>query len=94
MPKNDIRVTYAVDRQTVASLDELAKRWGVSKSEAVRRAVRQARERVDAHFSQLSPLEALEYGMRHPSRSQEEAEEWMQETRAIRQSWGEDSDTP
>jgi hypothetical protein len=37
-----IRSTYTLDRDTMRALDEMARRWGVSKSEALRRAVRSA----------------------------------------------------
>lgn|SRR6185312_10826470 len=35
-----IRSTYAFDPETVRTLEDLARRWGVSKSEALRRSVR------------------------------------------------------
>ena len=35
-----IRSTYALDAETVRTLEELAKDWGVSKSEALRRSIR------------------------------------------------------
>ncbi len=37
-----IRSTYALDPETVRGLEEVARRWGVSKSEALRRAIRAA----------------------------------------------------
>jgi hypothetical protein len=37
-----IKATYALDAETVRSLERMARRWGVSKSEALRRAVRAA----------------------------------------------------
>ena len=37
-----IKSTYSLDPETVARLDALAKSWGVSKSEALRRAIRAA----------------------------------------------------
>jgi hypothetical protein len=42
MASSVIRSTYALDVETVRTLDRLAARWGVSKSEALRRAVRHA----------------------------------------------------
>jgi len=35
-----IKTTYALDVETVRALDQLARRWNVSKSEALRRAIR------------------------------------------------------
>jgi predicted transcriptional regulator len=37
-----IRSAYALDRETVSRLDNLARQWNVSKSEALRRAIRAA----------------------------------------------------
>ena len=37
--------TYALDAATVATVNQLALRWQVSKNEAVRRALREAAER-------------------------------------------------
>lgn len=39
-----IKVTYSLDVDTVRALKDLARRWGVSKSEALRRAIRGALE--------------------------------------------------
>ena len=50
-----IRSTYALDLETVERLDALSKRWDVSKSEALRRAVRAAG--ADAH--QAAQVDAL-----------------------------------
>ena len=54
-----IRSTYALHIQTVRQLNLLAERWGVSKSEALRRAISEAalRAATDIH---LTPVEALE----------------------------------
>ena len=37
-----IKATYSLDEDTVRLLDRVASRWGVSKSEALRRAIRSA----------------------------------------------------
>jgi len=37
-----IKSTYALDLETVSALERMAKRWKVSKSEALRRAIRAA----------------------------------------------------
>ena len=54
-----IRSTYALRIETVRQLELLAKRWGVSKSEALRRAISEAALHLttDAH---LTPAEALD----------------------------------
>ena len=45
MASTTIRSTYALDVETVRLLDRLARQWAVSKSEALRRAIRAAAER-------------------------------------------------
>ena len=52
-----IRSTYALRIETVRQLNLLAERWGVSKSEALRRAIGEAalRTATDVH---LTPFEA------------------------------------
>jgi hypothetical protein len=42
MARTTVKATYALDVETVHTLDEMARRWGVSKSEALRRAIRAA----------------------------------------------------
>ena len=37
-----IKATYSLDEDTVRLLEKVAERWGVSKSEALRRAIRAA----------------------------------------------------
>ncbi len=40
MASISIKSTYALDPDTVRTLDEIARRWKVSKTEALRRAIR------------------------------------------------------
>ena len=54
-----IRSTYALRIETVRQLNLLAERWGVSKSEALRRAIGEAALRA-ATDVRLTPFEALE----------------------------------
>jgi len=42
MAVTTIKSTYSLDPETVRSLEDLARRWKVSKSEALRRAIRSA----------------------------------------------------
>lgn len=70
-----VRTTVAFDPATVARLERLAKRWGVSKSEAMRRALEQAELASVAtgpeppDFTGWSPLEILNWLERNPSPS-------------------------
>ena len=56
-----IKSTYSLDVGTVRTLEELARRWNVSKSEALRRAIRGEAERqpsrVDARLQALRALQ-------------------------------------
>lgn len=42
MAVTSVKATYSLDVETVGKLEELARRWNVSKSEALRRAIRAA----------------------------------------------------
>ena len=57
-----IRSTYALDVETVRRLDAIARRWNVSKSEALRRAIRGAAEN-GAGNDALTALDALQKSM-------------------------------
>ena len=87
MAKMTIRSTFALDRETVAALDRLAEKWGVSKSEALRRIVDAAArvEEVDTAADALAALKEL-----HARRvlTKEQAEAWIRELRAEREASG------
>ena len=57
-----IKSTYSLDVGTVRTLEGLARRWNVSKSEALRRAIRGEAERqpsrADARLQALRALQA------------------------------------
>jgi predicted transcriptional regulator len=59
MAEMTIRSTYALDEATVRRLESLAKRWEVSKSEALRRAIHAAEAGLPAR-SQIDALDALQ----------------------------------
>jgi len=50
MAVTSIKTTYSLDVETVEKLEELARRWNLSKSAALRRAIREA--------AKLAPLGA------------------------------------
>jgi len=58
MAVTTIKSTYALDVETVRELEEMARAWKVSKSEALRRAIRSAaaliRESLDTSLSKPS----------------------------------------
>lgn len=86
MAKKTVRSTFALDPETVASLDRLAERWEVSKSEALRRIIEAAAriEEVDAAADAIAALEELQDRL---ALTPEKTEAWLRETRAIRE-WG------
>jgi hypothetical protein len=63
MAKITVRSTYALDPETVDSLGRIARRWGVSKSEALRRIVNAASviDEVDATSDALAALGELHF---------------------------------
>ena len=75
-----VKTTYAVDLETKRLLDRLAERWEVSKSEALRRAVRQAAGSEGAS-ERLAALDALQ---RRLKLSNTAASAWVAVSRAER----------
>src|SRR2546427_12085205 len=59
MATTTIRSTYALDVETVRTLERIAQRWKVSKSEALRRAIRAAAGEGDAGDA-LAALDRLQ----------------------------------
>ena len=86
MAKQAIRSTFALDPETVANLDRLATKWGVSKSEALRRVIEAAArvDEVDAASDAIAALKELQNSL---SLTPEQTEAWLRETRALRE-WG------
>lgn len=56
-----IRTRVSVDSATLEMLDSLAQRWGVSKAEVMRRAIRKMQEEVEAEDKHPTPLQAMEW---------------------------------
>ncbi|MGO9257437.1 MAG: ribbon-helix-helix protein, CopG family [Bryobacteraceae bacterium] len=80
MASTNIRSTYALDEDTVQRLGNLAKQWNVSKSEALRRAIRMADAQLPAD-DRLAALRALQASMRLSGKA---AEEWVRRVRRER----------
>ncbi len=75
----------ALDQGTLQALKELTSRWGVSKAEVMRRAVRKAKEESDREAALPSPLEALAWLQGGGGLSQEEAAVLREDVREERQ---------
>ena len=70
-----IRSTFALDEPTTRGLAQLARKWGVSKSEALRRAVARAQEQPGPG-DEMTPQEALLALKRKPLLSRGAARTW------------------
>ena len=73
--------TYALDEETVRRLDDLARQWNVSKSEALRRAIRAADAMAAAPDDRLEALDELQASMRL---TRTRAQTWVRELREER----------
>jgi predicted transcriptional regulator len=76
MASTTIKSTYALDVETVRTLDRMARALNVSKSEALRRAIREAARELKREDSAVVALDALQRRLRlTPAR----ARRWRQE---------------
>lgn len=84
-----IRTTVAFDPATAARLERLAKRWGVSKSETMRRALESAEKTSPASdtpdFKGMTPLEILDWLRDNPQRPVGWGENFRRELREVRE---------
>jgi hypothetical protein len=77
-----IKTTYALDAETVRALEQMARRWGTSKSEALRRAIRaSAATAGDAAGDAVAALDRLQ---RAAALSAADAQAWSRSVRAER----------
>ena len=85
MAVTTIKSTYALDVETVRALERMAQRWKVSKSEALRRAIRAAAgEGLAAPTDGLAALDRLQRSLDlTPAR----ARAWARKTRTERRAW-------
>jgi predicted transcriptional regulator len=58
MATQTVKTTYSLDVETLRALEELARRWSTSRSEALRRAIRASW--VQAAAPSLTPIRALD----------------------------------
>lgn len=73
-----IRSTYALDVETVRILERIARRWKVSKSEALRRAIRAAADQPGSSHDALKALSELQRSL---GLSRERARSWARQAR-------------
>jgi predicted transcriptional regulator len=62
MATQTVKTTYSLDLETVRALEELARRWNVSKSEALRRAIRATaiQQPLEAQRKAVTALDELQ----------------------------------
>jgi len=82
MATHTVKTTYALDVETARTLEDLARRWNVSKSEALRRAIRASSARAPGE--ELSPIQALDRLQRRLRLTPREAARRAAATRAER----------
>ena len=78
-----IKSTYTLDVETIRALEEMARRWEVSKSEALRRAIRAAA--AQDRPPRADALEALDRLQRSLRLTPVRAREWAANVRTERQ---------
>lgn len=83
MATTTIKSTYALDVETVGALEALARRWNVSKSEAMRRVIRAS---AAAHAVNVAPepLQALDELQKMLALAPAAAARWSSQVRADR----------
>ncbi len=77
-----IKSTYSLDVETVRTLESLARRWNVSKSEVLRRAIHAAAGEKSQRVREK--LEALRQLQAYVQQRGIDVEAWARETRAER----------
>lgn len=82
MARTSVKATYALDMETVQALEKMAERWAVSKSEALRRAIRAAT--VAQAPGGRQGLDRLDRLQRAVALSPTKAKAWAREVRAER----------
>lgn len=89
-----IRTTVAFDPATVARWERLTKRWGVTKSETLRRALEAAEKEIaktpaphaeQPDFTGMSPAQILDWIAAHPLLPAGSGNRWSAEIKAERQ---------
>src|SRR5580704_4743838 len=88
MPIMTVRTTVAFDPATAQRLERLAKLWGISKSETLRRALEAAEKNLSneagSDFSKMTPKEALKWLHTNPVHPPGAGNQWSNEIRRQR----------
>ena len=85
MARTSIKATYSLDPETVRTLDSISRRWGVSKSEALRRAILAAAHQPASDAkARLAALDRAQDALRLDAAT---ADAWVKDIRAERRAW-------
>jgi transposase-like protein len=87
MAADMVKMTFTIDATTAANIQALAEEWRVPKSEAIRRAVRQAREKQLLQTNERTPIDVLEHLERHPVLSVTQMRIRQASARRLRKDW-------
>jgi len=79
------RTSMALDAWTVQSIKELSEKWSISKSEVMRRAVRQLKEKADKEEQTVDPLQALNWLQQGGGLVADEADQFRADLKAERE---------
>jgi hypothetical protein len=90
MATTSVRSTYSLDLETMRRIENLARRWDVSKSEVLRRALRMADDQ-SAGAERLTLFRELQ---RRANLNSEQVDAWVAEVRAERDAWRSPGDEP
>ncbi len=78
MARLAVKSTYSLDVRTIKALERMAKRWSVSKSEAIRRAIIMAEQTVGNAPDALLALDELQRSL---GLTAARAKEWSRDSR-------------
>ena len=79
------RTSMSLDKVTIQAMDALSKKWGISKAEVVRRAVKSLKTQADEEDRLPSPLEALDWLQNGGGLVAEDAANFRAEVKAERE---------
>lgn len=88
-----VKSTYSLDVATVRTLETVARRWGVSKSEALRRIIRLAADGA-ARDAEAEALTALDELQRRVGLGSGAAAAWLRQVRSRRRAWSARAERP
>jgi predicted transcriptional regulator len=91
MATSKIKSTYSLDVETVRQLEDVARRWNVSKSEVLRRAIRSAAALESPDQDALDALDRLQRSM---DLTERRSAAWAKRVREERTATRSRTDTP